>query len=523
MAFATLDPKNLSGKQPAQLYNLVQGRWSLPREQQAIPDPLNGESFISMPNTKSDEIQPFLDSLAACPKSGLHNPLKNIERYRLYGDISAKAAAALRDPEVSDFFTRCVQRVMPKSYAQAQGEVTVTRLFLENFSGDQVRFLARGTSAPGDHLGQQSHSYRWPFGAVVIVSPFNFPLEIPALQLMGALYMGNKVLIKNASTTSMVIEQFIRLLHQCGMPMEDVDLIHCGGRVMSQIIEKAPVRSLQFTGSSQVAEQLAHAVHGKIFVEDAGFDWKILGPDFQSAMLDYVAWQCDQDAYAASGQKCSAQSILFAHKNWVEGGLFERLRQLAQRRHIHDLTLGPILSVTNQELDAQRDRLLQIPGAKLLFGGEHLKEHSFPTIYGAYLPTAVYVPIQEMLKEEHFSSVCTEMFAPFQVITSWDDSQLPLVLQACEKMDLHLTAAVVSNDPFFLQQVLGHTINGTTYAGLRARTTGAPQNHWFGPAGDPRAAGIGTADAIKLVWSCHREIIHDQGPLPTAWTLPDAS
>ena len=63
-------------------------------------------------------------------------------------------------------------------------------------------------------------------------------------------------------------------------------------------------------------------------------------------------------------------------------------------------------------------------------------------------------------------------------------------------------------------QVLAHTVNGTTYAGLRARTTGAPQNHWFGPAGDPRAAGIGTPEAIRLVWSCHREIISDVGPVP---------
>ena len=108
----------------------------------------------------------------------------------------------------------------------------------------------------------------------------------------------------------------------------------------------------------------------QIFLEDAGFDWKILGPDVHE--FDYVAWQvgrgqrfvggcgvarglggdtwvgdqetssnsaynlqddsvplapvipaslqCDQDAYACSGQKCSAQSILFMHDNWVEGG-----------------------------------------------------------------------------------------------------------------------------------------------------------------------------------------------------------
>ncbi|WZZ37242.1 hypothetical protein YC2023_020643 [Brassica napus] len=42
----------------------------------------------------------------------------------------------------------------------------------------------------------------------------------------------------------------------------------------------------------------------------------------------------------------------------------------------------------------------------------------------------------------------------------------------------------------------------------------------FGPAGDPRGAGIGTPEAIKLVWSCHREIIYDYGPVPQGWELP---
>jgi len=113
---------------------------------------------------------------------------------------------------------------------------------------------------------------------------------------------------------------------------------------------------------------------------------------------------------------------------------------------------------------------------------------------------------------------CTrEIFAPFQVITEWGDGDLPAVLKALENMKNHLTAAVVSSDQLFINKVLAATVNGTTYAGLRARTTGAPQNHWFGPAGDPRSAGIGTPEAIRQVWSCHREIIHDHGEIPAGW------
>jgi 1-pyrroline-5-carboxylate dehydrogenase len=45
----------------------------------------------------------------------------------------------------------------------------------------------------------------------------------------------------------------------------------------------------------------------------------------------------------------------------------------------------------------------------------------------------------------------------------------------------------------------------------------------FGPCGDPRGAGIGTPEAIKLVWSSHREIIIDEGPVPEGWRLPAAT
>lgn len=106
-----------------------------------------------------------------------------------------------------------------------------------------------------------------------------------------------------------------------------------------------------------ISRRLRCPASRQVFLEDAGFDWKVLGPDVQD--FDYVAWQvgkawgsaracalagqqvvsvqlcgcaqhtrpccplllqCDQDAYACSGQKCSAQSILFMHNAWAEAG-----------------------------------------------------------------------------------------------------------------------------------------------------------------------------------------------------------
>jgi 1-pyrroline-5-carboxylate dehydrogenase len=507
--FATVDP--YVGMRPDKLgvvRNLLAGEWlegSALRDD--IPDPLHGGDYLQVPDTQ--ELAPFIDSLKRCPKSGLHNPLKSPQRYVELGQVCAKAAALLADEATSHYFTRLIQRVMPKSWNQALGEVSVTRIFLENFSGDGVRFLARGFSNPGDRTGQESRGYRWPFGPVAVIAPFNFPLEIAALQFLGALFMGNKVLLKVDSRVSCVIEQFIRLLIHAGLPASDIDLIHCRGKEMGRLLEQArdDLRLVQFTGSSETAERVAEVMRGKVRLEDAGFDWKIIGPDFQPEWLDYVTWQCDQDAYNTSGQKCSAQSILFVHHNWVNA-LLPRLAELAGLRKLEDL------------IRAHMDAVLATKGARLLFGGQPLENHSIPECYGAWQPTAMEVPLTTLAGAD-FDLITTELFGPFQVVVPYGDRDIPAMLDILERLSHHLTAAVVSADPEFQNRVLGATVNGTSYCGMRARTTAAPQNHWFGPCGDPRAAGIGSPESIISTWSGHREIIMDHGSLPADWSIPE--
>ena len=516
-------------------HHLVSGEWVPPAhdgERMAlIPDPLNANvaDMIVVPDPvpSSPTLSRFVSNLRGVPKSGVHNPFKNPERYLMYGRVCLLVAEALRDDKVASYFARLIQRVSPKNKAQAEGEVAITRQFFENFGGDQVRFLARSFGVPGDHYGQMSNGYRFPFGGVCIVTPFNFPLEIPALQLLGALFMGNRPLLKVDSKVSIVMEQFLRLMIACGMPPEDVDLIHCGGETMQGVIEAAEPRTTLFTGSSRVAEALATVLRGKIKVEDAGFDWKIIGPDvaqWKDSDIDYIAYVCDQDAYACTGQKCSAQSILLMHDNMLtmNTGLLEKMEARARMRSLENLTVGPTLSVTTAAMENHVADLLKVDGARVLFGGKPLANHNIPDVYGAFEPTAVFVPLKSILGNNTIFKLATkEIFGPVQVVTTYDD--VTDVLEVLERIEAHLTAAVVSNDTQFVRRVLANSVNGTTYVGMRARTTGAPQNHWFGPAGDPRAAGIGSPEAIQVTWSCHREVITDEGPVDAEWNAPPPS
>lgn len=125
-SWATVDPWTMSADKPAVGKNLCGGVWTDAAATHAIVDPLNGEEFCLVPNTTVDEIGPFVERMKNCPRSGLHNPLKNVERYNMLGEVMTLGSRELAKPEVAEFFGKLIQRLVPKSWAQAIGEPTVS-------------------------------------------------------------------------------------------------------------------------------------------------------------------------------------------------------------------------------------------------------------------------------------------------------------------------------------------------------------------------------------------------------------
>ena len=258
------------------LKNLVNGVWRETNKYENVFNVLDGKLIHRVPNTSQNELAPFIESLKSVPKSGLHNPLKNPERYLMLGDVCFRTANTLHNSEIQDKIINEIISVTGKTFEQANGELSVSRKFLENFSGDQVRFLAKGFTTPGDHFGQLSNGFRWPYGGVAIISPFNFPLEIPLLQLMGSLFMGNKPLLKVDSRVSVVMDTIIKIMHENGLPKTDIDIIHCEGKIMENLLVESSPRLTQFTGSTKISERLSQKLKGKVRLESGGFDWKII-------------------------------------------------------------------------------------------------------------------------------------------------------------------------------------------------------------------------------------------------------
>jgi 1-pyrroline-5-carboxylate dehydrogenase len=497
--------------EPVKLRNYIGGKWIDPTSYERIINPMNGSTMFFSPLTSNDDdIRQIIECVGECPKSGLFNPLKHPHQYRNWGEILFKATDLMTNPEVEHVFFKLTQASMPKSHDEVMGgEVRAIKKFLENYTGDNPRFAAAGKILAGDSQGQQAISYRFPFGPVAIISPFNFPFKLPVINLVAAMITGNKPLLKPDNKGGIISEAFVRLLEYCGMPKDSMVLVHNDRDNTEKLMKagKDVFRMVQFTGSSTVAHKLALLMKGKLKIEDSGYNWSILGPDVRN--VHQVAHQVDQDAFAASGQKCSALRLLIMHKNWSQTHILKEIKQRAESRSLKNLTMCPILTWNNQKLTEHLNKIMSLPGASLITGGEPINEsHSIPDVYGSFLPTLVYLPLSTLLSNEYSKIALQEVFAPFLIVTDYNDSEYSEVMGLLERIDLHLTAGVVSQDIDFINDVIRKTVNGVTYV-AKGRTTGAPQNHFFGPGNDPRSSGVGTNEAIINTWTYPREVVYD--------------
>lgn len=512
--------QNRPSYKPPKLQNFINGKWSETLQYEPIPNPLSGQTMFESPNTA--EFTSVIEQIKATPKSGLFNPLKRPEMYRKWGDVCRKTAYLLDQPEIESFMHDLTFLCIPKHPNEIlTGEIKAVKTFLENLSGDGPRFAQRGIRVAGDHEGQETVGHRFPFGSTLIISPFNLPLKIAAFNLIGSLICGNFAVLKPDNRTGLIIEAFVRLLLHAGMPPESMVLLH-NNKINSAKFSEASAslfRLTQFTGSSIVANKLSFLTHGKVRIEDSGFNWLIV--DANISKLEPVIDQIDQDAFSMSGQKCSALRFVLFDERLDKKVFLTQLKKRVELRSFANQNIIPLLSVSNKQMKDKINQILStIPTAVLITGGQSVSEpNSVPSVYGLFQPTVLFVPWQSLKSVEAQHVVFEETFGPLLVCCSYSRDELHDVLKMLDKVEHHLSAGVVSRDPVFVNLILGQSVNGITYVG-KGRTTGAPPNHFFGPSNDPRASGVGTPKCIVDTWTCHREIVIDYGGLSEAPVLP---
>jgi acyl-CoA reductase-like NAD-dependent aldehyde dehydrogenase len=221
-----------------------------------------------------------------------------------------------------------------KPLAESRGEVARVVDFCE-WMGGQAAGMG-GITAPSEDTRQFAFTLREPLGVVGLITPWNFPLNIPSWKIASALLHGNTVVLKAADLTARCAQELVRCYEEGGVPAGALNLVTGSGRVVGGALADDPaVAAVSFTGSTAVGLGLAQrlAARGaKAQCEMGGSNPVVVLDD---ADLDRVVADVTVAAFGTSGQRCTAARRVVATPA-VHDELVERLDAARAA-----LTVGP--------------------------------------------------------------------------------------------------------------------------------------------------------------------------------------
>ncbi|MGC4252082.1 MAG: aldehyde dehydrogenase family protein [Sphingobium sp.] len=354
-----------------------------------------------------------------------------VARYPLgdEGDVEAAVAAAHAalpgwanaSPEVrADLLDKVSARLMEraadlgallareegKTLAEGTGEVMRAARIFRYFGGEALR--RHGRTLESTRPGLDVATYREAVGVFGFITPWNFPIAIPAWKMAPALAFGNTVVLKPASLTPATAHALVSILHECGAPAGVVNMVLGDGRIGSAIAAHPQVDGISFTGSQPIGRQVAEiAVRrgARIQMEMGGKNPLIVLDD---ADLERAATVALDGGFFQTGQRCTASSRLI-----VTEGIHDRLIALMAERaaelvvgHALDprTQIGPASSERQLEQNLDYVALAQSEGGRLACGGQRLKLER-PGFYMAPALIADTAPEQRINREEVFGPV----------------------------------------------------------------------------------------------------------------------
>jgi aldehyde dehydrogenase (NAD+) len=303
---------------------------------------------------------------------------------------------------------RLLAREEGKTVHEGIGEVTRAGMIFKFFAGEALR--SGGELIPSVRPGGiEVDVTREPVGVVGIVTPWNFPIAIPAWKIAPALAFGNCVVFKPADLTPGCGWAVAEIISRSGLPQGVFNLVMGSGSEVGRTLVNSPdVAAITFTGSVPVGRHIraAAAPRGaKIQLEMGGKNPMIVLDD---ADLERAVAASVDGAFYQTGQRCTASSRLIVtdgvHDAFVEA-VTERIKSLRVDNALKEGTeMGPAVSREQLDLDLDYIRIGKEEGADLVWGGEPL-ERETP---GFYLSPALFTGTHNdmrMNREEIFGPV----------------------------------------------------------------------------------------------------------------------
>lgn len=212
-----------------------------------------------------------------------------------------------------------------KTRPEGVGEVRRAAEILRYCAGEADREAGELYSSP--RRGERILVTRRPLGVVAVVTPFNFPIAIPAWKIAPALVHGNAVVWKPASTVPLLAARLASALHDAGLPAGVLNLVVTDGRTGTALVAHPGVDAVTFTGSTQVGRGIAASCAARGVPVQAELGGKNAAVVLADADLELAAEQVLLGAFRSSGQKCTATSRLVVDERVADGFVAEVARR----------------------------------------------------------------------------------------------------------------------------------------------------------------------------------------------------
>ena len=373
----------------------------------------------------------------------------------------------------ADEIGEALTREEGKTLKEGKGETLRAAAILRFFAGEGAQPI--GDRLPSANLTTFLYTERVPLGVVAAITPWNFPIAIPAWKIAPALIYGNTVVFKPAGLTPLTATLLTECLAEAGLPAGVLNLVTGAGREIGDaIVEHETVNAVTFTGSNAVGKALYRKAAAsdrsvKVQLEMGGKNPVIVLAD---ADMDQALQQTLNGAMMSTGQKCTATSRAFVQRP-VFDDFVDRLVKRAGALRVGDpleatTDIGPLVSAQQRDTVLEYLEVGQSEGGEVLVGGgapEGNGDGGYfvkPTIFGQMTP-------QMRLSRE-------EIFGPVLAVMPVDDLEEGVAL--ANDTSYGLSASIFTRDIATAFRFIRDIESGIVH--VNSETAGAEPHAPFG-------------------------------------------
>jgi aldehyde dehydrogenase (NAD+) len=395
--------------------NLIGDRWVAAQ---------SGATFTSVsPANHEDVVGEFaasgpadVDAAAAAAKAAF--PAWSLMPAPKRGEILFKVARLLAEhkEELAWLMTREMGKVLPEARGDVQEAIDVAYYM----AGEGRRLF--GQTVPSEMPDKFAMAIRRPIGVAGIITPWNFPIAIPAWKLFPALICGNTAVIKPASDTPACVVRFVELLLEGGVPAGVVNVVTgSGAEVGNAIVDHPDVRLISFTGHTETGVEISRRAAEtlkRVSLELGGKNPIVIWEDADLDLaLDSVVWS----AFGTSGQRCTAASRIVVHRS-IHDRFVQALRDRVARLVLGDgleekTDVGPVINDRAVERIAAYAAIGRDEG-ELVIGGEPAREGDLQK--GSFFQPTIFADVKadaRIAQEEIFGPVTSVI-----PVDSWEET-----------------------------------------------------------------------------------------------------